>query len=83
MFLVGWRIIMKNKKNILALIAVTSICTLNGCANLTPTQRSTLGGAALGTAVGAGVGAMSGHTVTGAAIGAAAGAIGGALLTDD
>lgn len=63
---------------------ITVLSSLGACADLTPTQRNVLGGAALGTVVGAGVGAISGGDAgTGAAVGAAVGAVGGALVTDE
>jgi osmotically inducible lipoprotein OsmB len=50
-----------------------------GCADMTPTQQSTLSGGAIGAAGGALIGAASGHAAAGAAIGGAAGATGGYL----
>ncbi len=68
---------------LITLAALTSALVLTGCSNLTPTQRHTLGGAAIGAGVGAGIGAITdGNVGTGAAIGAAVGAVGGALTSD-
>lgn len=50
-----------------------------GCANLTPAQNGTLGGAGIGAAGGAVLGAISGNAGLGALIGAGVGAGGGYL----
>ncbi len=60
----------------LIIIALTGIL-LNGCANMSETQRGTAGGAAAGAATGALIGGLAGDG-KGAAIGAAAGAAVGA-----
>jgi hypothetical protein len=61
-----------------ASVAVLMVLFLMGCANMTPTQQSTLSGGAMGAAAGAGISAISGGSAAvGAAVGGAAGALGG------
>lgn len=57
----------------LTIIAISVAFTLNGCANMSETQRGTGIGAGVGAATGAGIGAIAGGG-KGAAIGALAGA---------
>jgi hypothetical protein len=58
------------------LIALTFL--LGGCANMTPTQKGAVGGAAVGAVAGQLIGGNTKATL----IGAGAGALGGALLND-
>ncbi len=58
-------------------LGVVAVCILSlaGCTNMTPTQQSTLSGAAVGTAVGAAGTVLTGGCVAcGAAVGGAVGA---------
>ncbi|MEE9547812.1 MAG: OmpA family protein, partial [Nitrosomonadaceae bacterium] len=59
------------------IIAIATTFALNGCANMSETQKGTGVGAGLGAATGAGIGAIAGGG-KGAAIGAVAGASVGA-----
>ena len=69
------------KRMAIALIIVTFVVALTGCADMTRTQQTTLSGAAIG-AVGGGLlgAAVGGAPLAGAAIGAAAGALGGYIV---
>jgi len=69
------------KRMVIALIVVSCIVTLTGCAGMTGTQQTTLSGGAIG-AVGGGLlgAAVGGSPLAGAAIGAAAGALGGYIV---
>ena len=60
------------------LVAVM-ICTLGGCAELSPTQRRAGTGTIVGAAGGAAIGAMAGNAAMGTAIGAGAGLLGGLI----
>jgi len=55
------------------IMTLATVFALNGCANMSETQKGTAVGAGLGAATGAGIGAIAGGG-TGAAIGALAGA---------
>jgi len=60
------------------LLIVLAVLFLVGCANMTPTQQTTLSGGAMGAAGGAAITAIAGgNPAIGAAIGGAAGALGG------
>jgi len=62
----------------MALIALVLVFALASCADMTPTQQSTLSGAAIGAGGGALLGALvGGRPFAGAAIGAGVGALGG------
>jgi hypothetical protein len=62
---------------------VLMICSVCGCAGMTPTEQSTLSGGVIGSAVGVGAAAVLGGPLpVGAAAGAAAGAVGG-LVVDE
>ncbi len=68
---------MKTRKLVLAFCLMGGLA---GCADMSTTEKRTLGGAAIGTAGGALVGELAtGQPLAGAAIGAAAGAAGGYL----
>ncbi|MDS4026920.1 MAG: glycine zipper domain-containing protein [Candidatus Contendobacter sp.] len=57
-------------------VAIPAIVLSVGCTNMTPTEQSTLSGAAIGALGGAAIGGLSGGSVgTGAVIGGAAGAV--------
>ncbi len=63
-------------KKIGFLIAIPAIALSVGCTNMTPTEQSTLSGAAIGTLGGAAIGGLTGGSAgAGAAIGGAAGAV--------
>lgn len=66
------------KKMVVVSILVVSLA-LGGCAGMTPTQQTTLSGAAIGAGAGALFGAMAGNAGLGAAIGGAVGGTGGYL----
>ncbi len=58
------------------LLTVLALASSMGCANMTPTQQSTLSGAAIGAAGGAAIGGLTGGDAgVGALIGGAAGAM--------
>jgi len=69
---------MKRKIVVMFCLFVVLSLTIGGCANMTPTQRGAVGGAA----VGAVAGQLIGGNTTSTLIGAGAGALGGALLND-
>ena len=63
-------------KKISFLIAVPALALGVGCTNMTPTQQSTLSGAAIGALGGAAIGGLSGGSAgTGAIIGGVVGNI--------
>lgn len=63
-------------KKIGYLFAIPTLALSVGCTNMTPTQQSTLSGAAIGALGGAAIGGLSGGSAgTGALIGGAAGAV--------
>lgn len=58
------------------LIAIPALALSVGCTNMTPTEQSTLSGAAIGAPGGAAIGGLSGGNAgVGAVIGGAAGAV--------
>jgi len=58
------------------LIAIPALALNVGCTNMTPTEQSTLSGAAIGALGGAAIGGLSGGNAgVGAVIGGAAGAV--------
>ena len=58
------------------LIAIPALVLNVGCTNMTPTEQSTLSGAAIGALGGAAIGGLSGGNAgVGAVIGGAAGAV--------
>ena len=58
------------------LIAIPALALSVGCTNMTPTEQSTLSGAAIGALGGAAIGGLSGGNAgVGAVIGGAAGAV--------
>ena len=60
------------------------ICSVFGCAGLSPTEQRTLSGGAIGSVAGAGAAAISGGPLlVVAAAGAAAGAVGGIVVAPD
>lgn len=62
------------------LIAIPAVAISVGCTNMTPTEQSTLSGAAIGALGGAAIGGLTGGNAgTGALIGGAAGAVVGNL----
>jgi hypothetical protein len=65
----------KSTRTAVAIFATALI--FGGCADLSPTQQSTMTGAMGGAAGGALIGALAGNAGMGAAIGAGAGALGG------
>jgi hypothetical protein len=70
---------MKQLKYIIAVLMIAF--TLFGCANMTPTQQSTLSGGAIGAAGGAAISAIAGGNAgVGAAVGGAAGALTGYIV---
>jgi osmotically inducible lipoprotein OsmB len=69
---------MKRKIIVMFCLFVVFSFTVGGCANMTPTQKGAVGGAA----VGAVAGQLIGGNTTATLIGAGAGALGGALLND-
>jgi hypothetical protein len=70
---------MRRVKSIIAVLLV--VVALLGCANMTPTQQSTLSGGAIGAAGGAAISAIAGGNAgIGAAVGGAAGALTGYLV---
>ena len=60
-------------------VVAVMICTLGGCADLSPTQRRAATGTVVGAAGGAAIGAMAGNAAMGTAIGAGAGLLGGLI----
>jgi hypothetical protein len=63
-------------RNLILAPALAAALAVAGCANMTPSQQSTLSGAGIGTAAGVAVGAITGDwawAAAGAAIGAGAG----------
>ena len=67
-------------KKIGYLFAVPTLAFSDGCTNMTPTQQSTMSGAAIGALGGAAIGGLTGGNAgTGALIGGAAGAVVGNL----
>jgi len=67
-------------KKIGYLFAVPALALGVGCTNMTPTQQSTMSGAAIGALGGAAIGGLTGGNAgTGALIGGAAGAVVGNL----
>ena len=63
-------------KKIAYWFTVPALALSVGCTNMTPTQQSTLSGAAIGALGGAAIGGLSGGSAgTGAIIGGAAGAV--------
>lgn len=63
-------------KKIGFLIAIPALALSVGCTNMTPTEQSTLSGAAIGALGGAAIGGLTGGSAgAGAAIGGAAGAV--------
>ena len=63
-------------KKIAYWFAVPALALSVGCTNMTPTEQSTLSGAAIGSLGGAAIGGLSGGSAgTGAIIGGAAGAV--------
>ena len=63
-------------KKISYLFAVPALALSVGCTNMTPTEQSTLSGAAIGALGGAAIGGLTGGSAgTGALIGGAAGAV--------
>ncbi len=69
-------------KNILVTASLVTALSLIGCAGnqMNSTEKSALGGGALGAGLGAIVGSQTGHTGAGVAIGTAAGLLGGGLV---
>jgi len=66
------------------LIAIPALALSVGCTNMTPTQQSTMSGAAIGALGGAAIGGLSGGSAgTGALIGGAAGAVVGNIYGRD
>ena len=63
-----------------AVAAAAMLCSLAGCANLTPTQQRAATGTMGGAAAGAVIGAIAGDAGVGAAIGAGAGLLGGLVV---
>jgi outer membrane lipoprotein SlyB len=71
-------------KTIGYLFAVPVLALGVGCTNMTPTQQSTLSGAAIGALGGAAIGGLTGGDAgTGALIGGAAGAVVGNIYGRD
>ena len=70
-------------KQIKYLIAgLVLITCLTGCSGMSSTERSTLGGAAIGAGAGAGITAIAGgNPWVGAGVGAAAGGLSGYLIS--
>ena len=63
-------------KNIGYLFAIPALALSVGCTNMTPTEQSTMSGAAIGALGGAAIGGLtSGNAGVGAVIGGAAGAV--------
>jgi osmotically inducible lipoprotein OsmB len=63
-------------KKIVFLLAIPAVALSVGCTNMTPTEQSTLSGAAIGTVGGAAIGGLTGGNAgVGALIGGAAGAV--------
>lgn len=63
-------------KKIGCLIAIPALALSVGCTNMTPTEQSTLSGAAIGALGGAAIGGLTGGSAgAGAVIGGAAGAV--------
>jgi len=63
-------------RNLILAPALAAVLAMTACANMNPSQQSTLSGAAIGTAAGVAVGAITGEwawAAAGAAIGAGAG----------
>lgn len=68
-----------NRKIIVLFCLFVVLCfTIGGCANMTPTQKGAVGGAAVGAVAGQLIGGNTSATL----IGAGVGALGGALLND-
>ncbi|MDG4595280.1 MAG: glycine zipper domain-containing protein [Candidatus Contendobacter sp.] len=58
------------------LVTISALAFSVGCTNMTPTEQSTLSGAAIGALGGAAIGGLTGGSAgTGAIIGGAAGAV--------
>lgn len=71
-------------KKLGCLLAVSTLLLSAGCANMTPTEQGTLGGAAIGAAGGAAIGGLTGGDAgVGAIIGGAAGAVVGNIYGQD
>lgn len=65
------------------LLVVALICSVFGCAGLTPTDQRVLSGSGIGAVAGVGAAALiGGPLIIGAAAGAAAGAVGGVLVDE-
>ena len=73
---------MKEKNRVIVLLAIGALLLATGCAGreFTTTEKTTVGGAALGAGAGALIGSASGNAGTGALIGTGIGALSGALL---
>ncbi len=73
---------MKEKNRVIVLLAIGAMILATGCAGreITTTEKTTLGGAALGAGAGALIGSATGKAGTGALIGTGIGALSGALL---
>ena len=69
---------MKRKLMTLFGLLVVVVFIAGGCANMTPTQKGAVGGAAVGAVAGQLIGGNTKATL----IGAGVGALGGALLND-
>jgi len=62
---------------------VVLICSICGCASLSPTEQRALSGGAIGSAAGLGAAAIIGAPLlVGVAAGAAAGAVGGVVVDE-
>jgi hypothetical protein len=65
------------------LVIAALVCSVSGCAGLTPTDQRMLSGGAIGSAAGLGAAAVIGAPlIVGVAAGAAAGAVGGVLVDE-
>jgi hypothetical protein len=69
---------MKQAQFLTVALLATGLATA-GCADMSDTQRRTLGGAGAGAATGAAIGSLTGSAGWGAVIGAGVGAAGGYL----
>jgi hypothetical protein len=69
---------MKRKILMVFVLLVVFVFIAGGCANMTPTQKGAVGGAAVGAVAGQLIGGNTKATL----IGAGVGALGGALLND-
>jgi len=69
---------MKGKRVTVFALLVVLVFMTGGCANMTPTQKGAVGGAAVGAVAGQLIGGNTKATL----IGAGVGALGGALLND-